>query len=45
MTLRDHSDTTKAQAHRILDLAKAGQDISIDRITWALVILGDYTGE
>lgn len=36
-----HSDDLKAMAHRILDDARAGFDISEDRITWALRITGD----
>jgi hypothetical protein len=31
----------RAKAHRLLDLAKAGQPIDEERITWALRILGD----
>jgi len=31
-------------AHRILDDARAGMDISEDRITWALRVTGDLEG-
>ena len=43
--IRDFTDPVKLQAHHVLDLARAGQDISAERIQWALTILGDYTGE
>ncbi len=42
-TRESHSDELKAAAHRILDDAKAGIDISQERITWALRITGDLT--
>lgn len=35
------SDAMKAEAHRILDMARDGMNISEDRITWALRITGD----
>ena len=35
------SDEMKAEAHRLLDLARDGHNISEDRITWALRITGD----
>jgi hypothetical protein len=38
-----HADSLRAMAHRILDDARAGMDISEDRITWALRITGDLT--
>jgi hypothetical protein len=41
MTLRDKADSDKLQAHRILDLVRAGQHVSAERINWALAILGD----
>lgn len=34
----------KAEAHRLLDRLKAGEEISEDRITWALRITGDLEG-
>ena len=46
MTLHDresHPANLRAMAHRILDDAKAGLNISEDRITWALRITGDLT--
>lgn len=44
MTLFPRTQSTesmKAEAHRLLDLARAGHNISEDRITWALRITGD----
>ena len=44
MTLFPRSSPTqeqRAEAHRLLDAARAGADISPDRITWALRITGD----
>lgn len=35
------TDAMKAEAHRLLDMARAGHNISEDRITWALRITGD----
>lgn len=31
----------KSKAHRILDDAKAGLDVSVEDITWALRVTGD----
>lgn len=42
MSLRETTDAAKAAAHRILDMAKAGQPIDPSQVDWALVILGDY---
>lgn len=36
-----HNASLKAAAHRILDDAKAGMNVSTERITWALRITGD----
>lgn len=36
-----YSAGAKAMAHRILDDAKAGLNVSTERITWALRITGD----
>ena len=41
---RDPYVRMKAEAHRLLDRAKAGEKISEDRITWALRITGDLEG-
>lgn len=38
-----YSEYMKAHAHRILDDARAGFNISEDRITWALRVTGDLT--
>lgn len=38
-----HSQDLRAAAHRILDDAKAGLNVSEERITWALRITGDIT--
>ena len=39
-----HTEDLRAMAHRILDDARAGMDISEERITWALRITGDLEG-
>lgn len=36
-----HNASLKATAHRILDDAKAGMNVSTERITWALRVTGD----
>ncbi len=36
-----YSAGAKAMAHRILDDARAGLNVSTERITWALRITGD----
>lgn len=36
-----YSDGTKEMANRVLDAAKAGLNISADRINWALRVTGD----
>lgn len=36
-----HTAEAKAAAHRILDDAKAGMNVSTERITWALRVTGD----
>lgn len=41
----DQMPQTKADAHRILDMAKAGLDVSPQWVTWALVVTGDLTGK
>lgn len=46
MTLFPRTSATqeqRAEAHRILDAARSGADISTERITWALQITGDLT--
>lgn len=40
---QSHDEDLKAMAHRVLDDAKAGMNISSERITWALRITGDLT--
>jgi hypothetical protein len=40
---QSHGEDLKAMAHRVLDDAKAGLNISHERITWALRITGDLT--
>ena len=40
---QSHDEDRKAMAHRVLDDAKAGMNISEERITWALRITGDLT--
>lgn len=41
---RDMHARAKAEAHRLLDRAKAGEQIDAERITWALRITGDLEG-
>lgn len=36
-----HNANLKATAHRILDDARAGLNVSTERITWALRVTGD----
>ena len=36
-----HNASLKATAHRILDDAKEGVNVSTERITWALRVTGD----
>lgn len=38
-----HNADLRAAAHRILDDAKAGINVSEERITWALRITGDLS--
>lgn len=38
-----HNDDLKAQAHRILDDARAGLSVDPESINWALRITGDLT--
>lgn len=40
---QSYDEDLKAMAHRVLDDAKAGLEISKERITWALRITGDLT--
>lgn len=40
---QSHDEDLKAMAHRVLDDAKAGMNVSKERITWALRITGDLT--
>ena len=41
MTLRSNLTDRKRKAHQILDEAKAGADVSLGLIRWALAVLGD----
>ncbi len=41
MTLRDNLSPEKRDAHRILDMVKAGHQVEDAAIGWALAILGD----
>jgi hypothetical protein len=41
MTLRTNINARKKMAHELLDLAKAGGNVSAAMVAWALVILGD----
>lgn len=42
--LRDHCNHEELEAHRILDMAKAGFDVPTSTISWALFVLGDGVG-
>lgn len=39
--LREHATERQRLAHRLLDLLRAGVDISAMRVRWALVCLGE----
>lgn len=41
MTLRDNCNQEELEAHRILDMAKAGFDVPDSAVVWALLTLGD----
>jgi len=40
-TLRESAGPQKALAHQILDQARAGVAVTIERINWALAVLGE----
>jgi len=42
--MRDHCNYEELEAHRILDMAKAGFDVPESVISWALFCLGDGVG-
>ena len=42
--MRNHYTDEEREAARILDLAKAGGDVPVSTITWALWALGDLVG-
>lgn len=42
--LRDHCNHEELEAHRILDLAKAGLEVPVTTVVWALFVLGDGVG-
>lgn len=42
--LRDHCNYEELEAHRILDMVKAGFDVPNSTICWALFVLGDGVG-
>lgn len=44
MTLRDHCNGEELEAHRILDMVRAGIDVPQSTITWCLFVLGDSVG-
>lgn len=41
MTLRDHITPRQRLAHEILDMVRAGIQVSPVRVSWALIVLGD----
>ncbi len=42
--MRDHCNREGLRAHAILDLARAGGDVPLSAICWALFVLGDGVG-
>ena len=44
MTLRDKCNYEELEAHRILDMVRAGMDVPQSTVTWALFVLGDSVG-
>ncbi len=42
--LREHCNHEELEAHRILDLAKAGAVVPRSSVDWALFVLGDGVG-
>lgn len=42
--LRDHCNHEELEAHRILDMAKAGMNVPDSTVSWALFTLGDGVG-
>jgi hypothetical protein len=42
--LRDNCDNEELEAHRVLDLVKAGASVPASSIDWALFVLGDGVG-
>jgi hypothetical protein len=42
--LRERCNFEELEAHRILDMAKAGADVPVSTISWALFVLGDGIG-
>lgn len=42
---KDEMKKAKAEAHRLLDMAMAGLDVSDESIAWALITTGDKGGE
>lgn len=41
---RNHMDDEEREAHRILDLLKAGEDIPESVVAWSLRVTGDALG-
>lgn len=44
MILRNNCNEEEAEAHHILDLAKAGFYVPVSTINWSLMVLGDGVG-
>ena len=42
-SMRQHMNHEELEASRILDLARAGGDVPVSTITWALWVLGDMS--
>lgn len=41
---RAHCNSEELEAHRILDLARLGGDVSGGMVSWCLWVLGDLVG-
>lgn len=43
--MREHCNTDEREAHRLLDLVRAGRPVASDLVDWALLTLGDWNGD
>lgn len=42
--MRESCNHEELEAHRVLDLVKAGADVPAESVEWALFVLGDGVG-